>query len=212
MIRTVFAALLTIIALGSSGCCHCGGWWPHWTPSWCHSGCGNYYWSEWFADPPDCNDPCDCCGNYVGHGCGCQPACGHRHGFGSGLGCGCGSDCQCGHGYGQDCGCGGGYGGGPYAGHPGGHPAGIAGGEVIYQGAAPPAPAARPDYSVQARRPNAQPATAPAAAQPAWPNAARPNSPYPVQQGSPYRVRTTQHTQPYGPARSPQSTQYPTLR
>lgn len=25
----------------------------------CASGCGEFYWDEWFCDPPDCCDPCD---------------------------------------------------------------------------------------------------------------------------------------------------------
>lgn len=32
----------------------------------CGSGCGEVYWGEWISDPPDCADPCDQCGNYVG--------------------------------------------------------------------------------------------------------------------------------------------------
>ena len=30
------------------------------------SGCsGDFYWSEWFSDPPDACDPCDRCGNWA---------------------------------------------------------------------------------------------------------------------------------------------------
>lgn len=32
----------------------------------CGSGCGEVYWDEWLSDPPDCEDPCDDCGHYVG--------------------------------------------------------------------------------------------------------------------------------------------------
>lgn len=33
----------------------------------CGSGCcGEVYWGEWISDPPDCADPCDNCGTYVG--------------------------------------------------------------------------------------------------------------------------------------------------
>jgi len=32
----------------------------------CASGCGEVYWGEWTSDPPDCCDPCDDCGNWVG--------------------------------------------------------------------------------------------------------------------------------------------------
>lgn len=39
------------------------------------SGCGERYWGDFYGDPPDCYDPCDNCGNYVGNassgGCGC---------------------------------------------------------------------------------------------------------------------------------------------
>lgn len=36
----------------------------------CGAGCGPVYWHEWMMDPPACCDPCDDCGNWVGHGCG----------------------------------------------------------------------------------------------------------------------------------------------
>lgn len=32
----------------------------------CGSGCGEVYWDEWLSDPPDCCDPCDNCGNWIG--------------------------------------------------------------------------------------------------------------------------------------------------
>lgn len=32
----------------------------------CGSGCGEIYWNEWACDPPDCCDPCDGAGCYVG--------------------------------------------------------------------------------------------------------------------------------------------------
>jgi hypothetical protein len=35
-------------------------------------GCGELYVDEWLSDPPNHCDPCDDCGNYVGHGCGCH--------------------------------------------------------------------------------------------------------------------------------------------
>ena len=35
----------------------------------CGAGCGGIYWGEWQADPPDCSDPCDCHGNYIGGAC-----------------------------------------------------------------------------------------------------------------------------------------------
>jgi hypothetical protein len=40
------------------GCCDCGG---------CSS---ELYWSEWHNDPPQCCDPCDRCGNWIGPGVG----------------------------------------------------------------------------------------------------------------------------------------------
>ncbi len=30
------------------------------------TGCGEEYWGDWCSSPPDCCDPCDQCGNYVG--------------------------------------------------------------------------------------------------------------------------------------------------
>jgi hypothetical protein len=39
----------------------------------CCSGCGcdeEVYWSEWHNDPPRCNDPCDCHGNWIGPSAG----------------------------------------------------------------------------------------------------------------------------------------------
>lgn len=33
------------------------------------TGCGDCYWSEWYNDPPDCCDPCNRCGDYVGPKC-----------------------------------------------------------------------------------------------------------------------------------------------
>ena len=38
----------------------------------CASGCGEFYWGEWFSDPPDDCDPCDDCGNWIGERC-CPP-------------------------------------------------------------------------------------------------------------------------------------------
>ncbi len=29
-------------------------------------GCGEFYWSEWFNDPPACCDPCSRCGRFIG--------------------------------------------------------------------------------------------------------------------------------------------------
>lgn len=38
----------------------------------CEDGCGEKYWGDWCSDPPDCWDPCDCNGNFVG-GCSGPP-------------------------------------------------------------------------------------------------------------------------------------------
>lgn len=46
------------------GCSRCG-----WLDRLCGcTGCGDCYFSEWWCDPPACQDPCDCYGNYTGPG------------------------------------------------------------------------------------------------------------------------------------------------
>ena len=56
---------------GHAKCDSCGGAKPR-IGSWinsklsCGSACGEVYWDEWISDPPDCCDPCDDCGNFVG--------------------------------------------------------------------------------------------------------------------------------------------------
>lgn len=40
---------------------------------WCGPSCGQRYWGDFYSDPPDCMDPCDCGGNFTGgrcHTCG----------------------------------------------------------------------------------------------------------------------------------------------
>ena len=77
----------------------------------CGTGCGEVYWGEWTSDPPDCCDPCDSCGNWVGDGC-CLPRLqklfwGRRYRCGSGYeGQSCGCD-SCGGSvpHGPGCGC-----------------------------------------------------------------------------------------------------------
>ena len=32
------------------------------------NGCGERYWGDWYSDPPECSDPCDCHGNFTGGG------------------------------------------------------------------------------------------------------------------------------------------------
>jgi hypothetical protein len=34
--------------------------------TWCGPSCGERYWGDFYSDPPDCQDPCDRCGNYTG--------------------------------------------------------------------------------------------------------------------------------------------------
>ncbi len=36
--------------------------------TWRGCGCGERYWGDFYSDPPDCWDPCDCHGNYNGAG------------------------------------------------------------------------------------------------------------------------------------------------
>jgi len=37
--------------------------------SWCGPSCGERYWGDFYSDPPDIWDPCDCGGNYTGRAC-----------------------------------------------------------------------------------------------------------------------------------------------
>ena len=39
----------------------------------CGSGCGEIYWNEWACDPPECCDPCDASGCWVGPQTCCAP-------------------------------------------------------------------------------------------------------------------------------------------
>jgi hypothetical protein len=112
LLRSVGMALLGLVIATQSGCCllHKFCCWKK-SCEFCGSGCGEVYWSEWHNDPPDCLDPCNRCGNYVGpqcctDGCGCKAqsppcdgdcggscsSCGGGGGFGgcSSGGCGCG--------------------------------------------------------------------------------------------------------------------------
>jgi hypothetical protein len=43
---------------------------------WCGPNCGERYWGDFYSDPPDCQDPCDCQGNYAG---GCRSCGGGSH-------------------------------------------------------------------------------------------------------------------------------------
>jgi hypothetical protein len=95
-LRRGFLTLLTVAGLiGSSGCCccspcntcgngcGCGLLCGRELPDdyrgagsyWCDCGCGELYCGDWHSYPPECCDPCDCCGNYIGphhHGPGYQ--------------------------------------------------------------------------------------------------------------------------------------------
>ena len=95
--RFLFALLATAGLIASSGCCccnsgcgngcACGGcgcgilhrpWFNRDYPDdyrgggsyFCDCGCGELYLGDWHSNPPH-DDPCDCCGNWVG--CGNEP-------------------------------------------------------------------------------------------------------------------------------------------
>jgi hypothetical protein len=70
---------------------------PRFPKKFCGSGCGEIYWDEWHSDPPSC-DPCDDCGNWIGH----QGLSWRRCGWRSLFGCrdywsDCEPGCGCGH-------------------------------------------------------------------------------------------------------------------
>jgi hypothetical protein len=61
--------ILDCVKYGACGCVHG-----------CEAGCGEVYCGDWVSAPPDYCDPCDCYGNWTGHGCSsgsCGPAPGH---------------------------------------------------------------------------------------------------------------------------------------
>jgi len=97
LLRSVGMVLLGLVIATQSGCCllHKFCCWKK-SCEFCGDGCGEVYWSEWHNDPPDCLDPCNRCGNYVGpqcctDGCGCKaqsPPC--ESDYVGGCGCGCG--------------------------------------------------------------------------------------------------------------------------
>ncbi len=61
--RRIATALVGLVLLGSSGCCHRGPW-PCGN-TYCGSQCGFFYWHEWFSHKPRCCDPCNFCGDFV---------------------------------------------------------------------------------------------------------------------------------------------------
>ncbi len=65
--RTVSVALIALLLAASGGCGLVGQCYPR---KFCDSGCGELYISDWHNYPPDCQDPCDCHGNYTGGGNG----------------------------------------------------------------------------------------------------------------------------------------------
>ena len=61
--------------------------------TWCGSSCGECYLGDFHGDPPECCDPCDRCGNFVGAGAG---GCNSGHcggGYPAGYGGGGGGHC-----------------------------------------------------------------------------------------------------------------------
>ena|SRR6185295_3587647 len=66
MLKRLFLAGVAALLCGtSSGCnaiceAHNRDLWRHF----CAPCCGETYWHEWFNDPPECCDPCNCCGQF----------------------------------------------------------------------------------------------------------------------------------------------------
>ena len=61
--RTITVALIALLD-GGSGCCGLRN--QCYPRKFCGSGCGELYISDWHNYPPDCQDPCDCHGDYTG--------------------------------------------------------------------------------------------------------------------------------------------------
>lgn len=85
-------------------CCGCGSLVNAFCKCTPCSGCsGEIYWSEWHNDPPYCQDPCNCHGDWIGpSGGSCNGGCGCDGGCSGGCGCNGGSN-------GSACGCDGGW-------------------------------------------------------------------------------------------------------
>lgn len=49
----------------------------------CGPSCGEVWWGDWHGAPPDCNDPCDRCGEYTGRGVPACDSCGQHTGGGA---------------------------------------------------------------------------------------------------------------------------------
>lgn len=105
--------VLAFVALGSGCCCTpqpCGPRGGCLTGMLgCASGCGDTYVDEWCSDPPQCCDPCDNCGNWVGEDPCCHPLVGSMNwlfGIRYVDGCcddGCSSCCSSGPSCGSGC-------------------------------------------------------------------------------------------------------------
>jgi len=69
MLKRIISVALIALLLGASGCGLKGQCYPR---TFCGSGCGELYISDWINYPPDCQDPCDCHGNFTGGGKGAK--------------------------------------------------------------------------------------------------------------------------------------------
>jgi hypothetical protein len=75
--RMILLAAIALAVTANGGCCVVNSvtclhdrWLDNYRCThWMCSQCGEKYWSEWFNDPPECCDPCDDCGHYVGKHC-----------------------------------------------------------------------------------------------------------------------------------------------
>jgi hypothetical protein len=64
-LRWSYLALIALVLASEAGCCCCGDCGSG-GERWCGSQCGEVFWNEWFSIPPNCCDPCDDCGGFVG--------------------------------------------------------------------------------------------------------------------------------------------------
>jgi hypothetical protein len=63
--RALLAGIVAVLVAGSSGCNAFCQFHDNRNPrQFCGPSCGEFYWSEWFNDPPDCRDPCNNCGRF----------------------------------------------------------------------------------------------------------------------------------------------------
>ena len=66
MLKKTFSVVLIALVVGSSGCCYSLLPESAFPRKFCGSGCPERYISDWHNHPPDCQDPCDCFGNFTG--------------------------------------------------------------------------------------------------------------------------------------------------